>query len=342
MDEPSKGILNPVSNNGIIGGVTITIEEPEQRGRSRNKLSDVTSTSNITSACSSKSRSASRVSINEQDFLKWTILSRDPSERLHQENKKVISDYEEEQVSNEEQISDIEHDYEIDSELDYDLPTHVLPNFSTSIQHVLDSSKLWIEEYNKSISLQEENKKVSITSLTDGYIRALQYISHDNTNNSIINSSHTNNHNPSHTYIAYLDDVMDSPGEKLYSLTYTFGTIAKNGDTIYVINQSTSFKKLGTSNTNILLAALVKIREHVMFLLDCCNGVIDKLDVVILSLHHPWPKHLLNETIEYLKPSLLITPLQVTLTTLQNFVCNVPTLVIRKKLKRTKKKSIYD
>ncbi|CDH17441.1 uncharacterized protein ZBAI_09229 [Zygosaccharomyces bailii ISA1307] len=91
-----------------------------------------------------------------------------------------------------------------------------------------------------------------------------------------------------------------------------------------------------------LLRNVAALRQQVLHKLDCAAAALVDLDVVILSLPHPYPKHLLSEMIYALKPITLCCSLSLVLTTLQNFVCSVPTLVIRKKLKRSRKKGISD
>lgn len=88
MEEPGRGILNKkLTDDKHLAAPpafpTIKIEEPEQRGRSRSKTRDTG-----ISSSRSISRSASRVSIKDQAYLKWTILNKDPSERLHLKAKK--------------------------------------------------------------------------------------------------------------------------------------------------------------------------------------------------------------------------------------------------------------
>lgn len=348
MEEPGRGILNKNlpdlvknENPNELAFPSIKIEEPEQRGRSRNKTRELNSISG-TSANRSKSRSASRASLGEKMVLKWTILNRDPSERLHllhkgsnldELNDKEPEDFDEEdededdEVSDEEQISDVENEVEIDKHLDYDLGMKALPNFVISINQVLDSMKPWIS---KMKSDDPQNRDIELTELQDGVHRAVCYLSKASKTEPALNEK-------SNTYILYLDQMDDSFAEKIYALVYAFGGVLSNGDTLYIINQC-------DDDTNDMKTQITRICDHVDFLFDATNGAgtLDNVDVVICSIYHPYPKQLLTELSHSLQPTALIVPLQTVLSILQNFVTSVPMLVIRKKLKRARRKGIYD
>ena len=130
----------------------------------------------------------------------------------------------------------------------------------------------------------------------------------------------------------------DPSSESTYALTYLMGAAVNQGDTVYIVHWEPS----KPTDDSQMFANVARIRKHVMHLFDCVAGVLDDLDVVVLSLTHPYPKHLLNEMIHGLKPVALCCSLSVILSTLQNFVCSVPILAVRKKLKRAKRKGISE
>ncbi|AET39095.1 Imp21p Ecym_4011 [Eremothecium cymbalariae DBVPG len=348
-------------------GVTIKIEEPpEQRGRSRNKQSDATS-SFSTSRSRTKLRSLSRVSIAEHELLRWTILRHDPSERLHRDSHAGtaarfgdispqtttvvpagaaagIAEDIEDVLSDEEQISDVENDYEVDAALDYDLGARVLPNFATSIQQTLDSQATWLAAYRRDIDPQQEKKKVQVDVL-ENCKRAIQHIAKRALSPAPAGAAGQAGHAPlagsaaahecpqKKAFLLYLEDLNTSHSEKLYALTYTFGAVLANRDTLYIVVQCDAAD---------VEAHLVKVREQVAFLLDATSAALDHLDIIILTLHHPYPRHLLTEISEAFQPSALIIPLQIATGSLAGYVSFVPTLVVRKKLKRSRRKGIYD
>lgn len=317
----------PASSNT---GNNIQIVEsplPRGRGRSREKRNSVGGGTSNTRSLSTRSISRSR--IEDESYLKWTVLRRDPSERLHkdEENDRGESaieddDYDEDDVSDEEQISDIENDQEIDSELDYDLGARVLPNFSTSISNVLESNKPWTKKYLQTVDQKAEHAKIKLDDLPGGYMRAMSVVTRGKGGSSTHGSS----------YILYAD----LSSESMYALTYTLGAVVNSGDTLYVVHVESS-----TTETR-LLQNIDKFTQQAAFLLDCSSGVVNDLSVVLLSLSHPYPKHLVNQMIHGLKPLLLVVSLSLVLTSLQNYVCNIPTLVVRKKLKRSKRRGIYE
>ncbi|CCC70906.1 hypothetical protein NCAS_0G00190 [Naumovozyma castellii] len=327
------------------------------------------------SGSKSRSRSRSRASsrIREEEFLKWTVLRQDPSMRLQNVNENIDrynrrkkrreerrllkktkkegeledsdeddeddeeeeeedSDEEEEEESDEEQVSDIENDVEIDEAFNYDLGMKVLPNFCSSINDILDTAKPWIAKYEESIK-GKENDNVEIGRLDGGYLRAMQLLTKGK--GAYLNTESTATPTPAgRCYILYTD----LSSESTYALTYTMGAVINNGDTLYVVHSENS----NIFDEPLMLKNVGRIRKHVMHMFDCISAVVDDVDVVALSLTHPYPKHLLNEMIHGLKPVALCVPLSIMLSSLQNFVCSVPTLVIRKKLKRAKRKGITD
>ncbi|KAK5774118.1 hypothetical protein RI543_004652 [Arxiozyma heterogenica] len=323
----------------------------------------------------SRSRTASR--IRDEEFLKWTVLRQDPSMRLHNykikysnsgksasskkkknknnnenedEDKEEDTDEEEafedtedsedtgddtedeeedeeeeeeedddtdEEESDEEQVSDIENDNSINEQFNYDLGTKVLPNFCSSINDVLESSKPWIDKY-ETENPSNNDPNINISSLEGGYLRENENINED-------------------SYILYVDLTSES----IYAITYVMGTLVKNGDTVYIVHWHSDGRDDFVKKESIV-NNIIKLRNHVLHLFDCISATVDNLDVIILSLTHPYPKHLLNEMINGLQPLALCCSLSMTLSGLQNFICSVPTFIIRKKLKRTKKKGIFD
>ncbi|QLQ81955.1 hypothetical protein HG537_0G02090 [Torulaspora globosa] len=305
-------------------GVQFDSEQLE-RGRSRTKMRNGTGMNVSTS----RSRSRSRVSsiIAEEEFLKWTVLRRDPSMRLQPSSDDAGSDASDDdgsssdEPSDEEQVTDVDNDVDIDEEFDYDQGMKVLPNFVVSLNEVLESSKPWIRQY---VAAQgRDTQGVQETSMAGGYRRAIELVSKGQGSTT------------ARSYILCTDLTTESN----YALTYVMGSLIANGDTLYIVHWDNSDP---SSTTTTLSENVTSIKNHVMYLFDCTNAVIDHIDVVILSLQHPFPKQLLTEMIYTLKPITLCCSLSMILSTLQNFVCSVPTLVIRKKLKRSKKKGISE
>lgn len=239
-------------------------------------------------------------------------------------------DEEEEEESDEEQVSDIENDNAISEQFNYDLGTKVLPNYCININEVLDSSKAWIAKYETETHDPSEDN-INITSLEGGYIRGVLTLHKDKTS-----KQETKPTDHKDSYVLYVDLTSES----IYVITYVLGTLVKNGDTVYIVHWHSDRQDF-VSDVDIK-NNITKLRNHVMHLFDCVSATIDDLDVVILSLTHPYPKHLLNEMINGLQPIALCCSLSMTLSGLQNFVCSVPTFIIRKKLKRAKKKGIFD
>ncbi|CAG60019.1 uncharacterized protein GVI51_H06545 [Nakaseomyces glabratus] len=336
-----KGILVPSGSER--GPTEIQFDSEIGRGRSRDKRTGGNGAGRL-SLSRSRSRASSRV--REEEFLKWTVLRRDPSMRLTtlKKNKKSGSgtggdddddddeddddeDDDDEEESDEERVSDIENDAEIDEEFHFDLGTKVLPNFSTSINDVLENSKPWIQKYLSTLDMEKERAGVNFETLEGGYSRALELVrkgkgaeAHPET---------------SKNYIL----CTDLSSESTYALTYVMGSLVSNGDTLYIVHWDGDST---TSTKDSFIDNALRVKKHVRHLMDCVSVIVDDLDVVIISLTHPYPKHLLNEMIHGLKPVTLACSLSLILSSLQNFVCSVPTLVIRKKLKRSRKKGISE
>ncbi|QLG74098.1 hypothetical protein HG535_0F06100 [Zygotorulaspora mrakii] len=330
-----------------------------ERGRSRTKFLRQNSNNGVLRSVSrSRSRSCASVRIKDEEFLKWTVLRRDPSMRLklvsknarknkagsreaNEESEDSNEDDEDEDedededslgvenddddCSDEEQVLDVENDYDIDKEFHYDLGMKVLPNFVISLNEVLESSKAWIRKYDASIA-GKETEGVTTETLSQDYIKSMQ----------VLTKGKGASDEDSHSYILFAD----LSSESQYALTYVMGSVIGNGDTLYLLNCDNS--RYGDEAKIKIQSNVIKLRSSVMHMFDCVSAVIDDLDVVVLSLQHPYPKHLLTEMIFGLKPVALCCSLSMILSTLQNFVCSVPTLVIRKKLKRSKKKGISE
>ncbi|GAV52708.1 hypothetical protein ZYGR_0AG06990 [Zygosaccharomyces rouxii] len=311
------------------GGVQFDSEQLE-RGRSRVKAAR-----GIKSNSGSRSRSRNPSSIRHEEFLKWTVLKRDPSMRLHkrphvgssgnsadedeEDEDEEEEDLDDDQVSDEEQVSDVENDLEIDEQMHYDMGTRVLPNYAVSINEVLASAGSWISTHES----QEKTQDVSFTKLPGGFSRCCQLLSRGKgatTRRSFVLCT-------------------DLTTESHYALTYVLGALLNNGDTLYIVHWD---GKQPSTSRETLEQGIKSLRQQVLHKLDCASASIQDLDVVLLSLTHPYPKHLLGEMIYALQPIALCCSLSLVLTTLQNFVCSVPTLVIRKKLKRSKRKGISD
>ena len=319
----------------------------------------------------SRSMSRSRSRIREEEFLKWTVLRQDPSMRLYNVKKPRGSrkkgslslsgssrnnnsseedasatdtsgedddedEEEEEEESDEEQVSDIEDDAEIDAKFDYDPGMKVLPNFVISINDVLESSKPWIAKFAADGGSRAAKESVQIECEDEGYVRGMRVLHKElkEDTETPAADARASDVEPS-TYILY----MDMTSESMYALTYVMGTVVNNGDTVYIVQWESSSKSVLDST---ITKNVVTLSEHCEHLFDCISAVVDTLDVVILSLTHPYPKHLLSEMVSILKPQALCCSLSMVLAGLQNFVCGVPMLVIRKKLKRTKRKGFME
>lgn len=319
-----------VNDTEPAGGVQFDSEQLE-RGRSRTKMRNTGGSHLSLSSSRSRSRASSR--IRDEEFLKWTVLRRDPSMRLELDSATdrkgkgaELSDDEdseeldlEDDVSDEEQVTDVENDFDIDEEFNYDLGMKVLPNFVQSLNDVLDSSKPWIREFRATT----EEPEIQLATLAGGYKRA------------ILPLTRGKGATTDRSYILYSDLTSESQ----YALTYVMGALVSNGDTLYVVhcdNQPSGDKD------SKLRGDILTIRQNVEHMFDCTSAMIEDLDVIVLSLEHPYPKQLLTEMIHGLQPIALCCSLSMVLSTLQNYVCSVPTLVIRKKLKRAKKKGISE
>ena len=127
----------------------------------------------------------------------------------------------------------------------------------------------------------------------------------------------------------------------MYALAYILPALVNNGDTLYIVHWEGNSKH---GDKDKMIANVARLRKHAMHLTDCISAVIDDLDLVILSVTHPYPKHFLNEMIYGLKPKALCCSLSVVLSPsgLQHYVCSIPMLVIRKKLKRLRRKGINE
>lgn len=344
----------------------IAVRNDSSGSRSNSKIISGGSLSRSRSRSRSMSRSRSR--IREEEFLKWTVLRQDPSMRLYNVKRKNIKkktnktkeedseeeegdndnsdeedeeeedeDEEESEESDEEQVSDIEDDAEIDSKFDYDPGMKVLPNFVVSINDILESKKPWITKFRTSEEYCEIREDIKLERMDEGYVRGLKLLSKKLPEETpVADTIESSAGSPGgNCYILYVDMTSES----MYALTYVMGTIVNNGDTLYIVQWESSSKKISDT---VIRENIIKISENCYHLFDCISGVIDSLDIIILSLTHPYPKHLLNEMITTLKPQTLCCSLSMILSGLQNYVSGVPTLVIRKKLKRTKKKSMME
>ncbi|GMM53399.1 Imp21 protein [Maudiozyma humilis] len=251
------------------------------------------------------------------------------------------SEDEDEEESDEEQVSDIDDDAEIDAKFDYDPGMKVLPNFVVSINDVLKSSKPWIAKFEAEGGFKAAAADVQLQREDEGYIRGMRVLrkqlapdAETPVADAAAGGAAGSTPEPS-TYILY----MDMSSESIYALTYVMGTVVNNGDTVYIVQWESSSKSVADTT---IIKNVATLSEHCEHLFDCISAVVDTLDVVVLSLTHPYPKHLLSEMVATLKPQALCCSLSMVLGALQNFVCGVPTLVIRKKLKRTKRKGFME
>lgn len=338
-----------------------TDEVPRGRGRTSKRTSGNIS-SGTTSRSLSRSRSRAESVARDEEMLRWTILQRDPSMRLaffnsatnnnnmrrhsmssstvnlaakknesHNNNDDDNSSqtsneypFDDDDISDEEQVSDIETEADVEEDFQFELGNKVLPNYNIDINTVLESGKKWIRSYEADVK-GHEKENIDLAVDDEGYARAIEGYTKGNGGN-----SKTGNN-----YILY----SDLSSESTYCLAYLIGALVKNGDTIYILHHEGTNKKIPTKQ---LQDNVFRIKRHVLHLFDAASCVIDDIDAVIISLIHPYPKHFLTEMIHGLDPLLLIYSLKVVLSSLQNFISNVPTLVVRKKLKKTKKKTALD
>ncbi|SCU85200.1 LAME_0D00496g1_1 [Lachancea meyersii CBS 8951] len=327
--EPKRSILLPSkADNG--GGENIRILESEipgrgERGRTREKRGNVSS-----GTSQNRSRTTSRLRGNMQEYLKWTVLSHDPSERLSIDSNHSGTEAsdDEEDVSDEEQVSDVENELDIDAALGYDLGARVLPNFVSSLWDVLQAEKAWISKYQSEI--QSKSPPVQVDDLANGFARAIEVIhgskAEDGDNANKINSRQGS------SYILYLDLTTES----FYALLYVFGAVLNSNDTLYVLYVTPKVPR------ERLQSNVARLKAQVAYLLDASASILDSISVVAISVSHPYPKHLLNEMVLAVQPMALCVPLSLLLSSLQNYVCPIPTVVIRRKLKRSKKKGLSE
>ncbi|KAH3898965.1 uncharacterized protein SCODWIG_03196 [Saccharomycodes ludwigii] len=290
----------------------------------------------ISRVCSeSRSRSISRSrslsSIFNQQSLKWTIIRRNPAERLNTEdiaasNTNNIGSSSSDLLddeSDEEQVSDVENEADIDAKLTYEMGSQVLPNFEMNLNRIVENSKPWVEAY------KAEHKNVAelidTQELQGGCNRASVVIG----GNALDSPENTSGK----SYIVFHDLTQECQ----YALTYTFGAVLNKNDTVYILHTESS------GSGSKLQENVLKIFYHVKFLFDNFHTLEEKdIQVAIVSVAHPYPKHLLNTMVYSLSPTLIIVSLSVILGTLSNYISTVPMLVVRRKLKKVKKLGLYD
>ncbi|SCV06222.1 LANO_0H24784g1_1 [Lachancea nothofagi CBS 11611] len=320
--EPKRSILLP-SKAEVAGGENIRILESEipgrgERGRTREKKGS--SSSGISQ---NRSRTSSRLRGDMGEYFKWTVLRHDPSERLEIDDREGSEESDnEEDVSDEEQVSDVENELDIDAALGYDLGARVLPNFVTSLWDVLQAEKQWVANYHQ--ELAKNAASIQVEEISGGYARAIEVLHGP--------KSEKSNLEKGSSYVLYLDLTTES----FYALLYVFGAVLNPNDTLYVLHVSpkVSLDKL-QSNVS-------QLKAQSAYLLDASAAILDSINVVVISASHPYPKHLLNEMVLAIEPMTLCVPLSLVLSSLHNYVCPIPTIVIRRKLKRSKKKGINE
>lgn len=166
---------------------------------------------------------------------------------------------------------------------------------------------------------------------------------------------------------------MDFSPESIYALEWAVGTILVDGSVLYIVNvfEDTEFASASlngdlskTKNTIATASSSLTLfspkstdregirKESVEYM---TNAVLDKLSltklqvhVVIESIHHPIPRHLILEVIDHLTPNLVVVGSKgrsslkgVLLGSLSNYIVtksSVPVMVVRSKLKRNAKK----
>lgn len=127
------------------------------------------------------------------------------------------------------------------------------------------------------------------------------------------------------SYLLY----MDLSPESVNSLQYTLGAVVKSGDVLYIINSvndedDIEFYKRQSQRLTDLIRIYLNLIQDPKF----------KLHVVIESLNQTYPKHFLNELIKYLKPRLLIVCYKLITSELNNYISNVPMMIVKRRAKR--------
>ncbi|SCV02571.1 LAMI_0H00694g1_1 [Lachancea mirantina] len=330
--EPKRSILLPSKaeqgNNDNVQIVESEFPSRGERGRTREKRSTaggVYSRSGSGNTSRGSSRASSRIKVESDAHLKWTLLRRDPSERLQGDDDDK-SQEEGEEASDEELVSDVENDADIDETLDYDLGSRVLPNYTVNLFSLVSSRPAWLAAYNKEQA--PDKHEVRVDDMGSGYLRAAD-IFHSQKSDDTEDSSKRDSGS---RYIAFVDLTTES----MYSVGYVVGSVLSSNDTLYVLHHS------GTGTADQLRANVGQLRANVAFALDAAAASLENIKVVILSVTHPYSKHLLNELILAIEPISLCVPLSLVLSKLQSYVCPVPTLVIRRKLRRSKRRGITD
>ncbi|SCU77451.1 LADA_0A00518g1_1 [Lachancea dasiensis] len=320
--EPKRSILLP-SKAESAGGENVRILESEvpgrgERGRTREKRGPSSA-----SGSRNGSRTMSRMRGDMDEYLKWTVLHHDPSERLTLgERGHAEGSDDEEDVSDEEQVSDVDNELDIDTALGYDLGARVLPNFVSSLWEVLQGEKMWTSQYQQ----RQDGKAApaAVHELSGGYARAMEVVHGAKSDSPSVEQGSS--------YILYLDLTTES----FYALLYVFGAVLSSKDTLYVVHVSARVPN------DVLQSNVSRLKAQTAYLLDASAAILDSISVVLLSVSHPYPKHLLNEMVLAVEPLALCVPLSLVLSSLQNYVCPIPTVVIRRKLKRVKKKGISE
>lgn len=129
------------------------------------------------------------------------------------------------------------------------------------------------------------------------------------------------------SYLLY----MDLSAESINSLQYTLGSVVKSGDVLYIVNSVNDetdiefYKRQCEKVTNLVITYLNLIQDPNF-----------KLHIVIECLHQEYPKHFLNELIKYLKPSLLIVCYKLIIGDLNNYISNIPLMIVKRRAKRKK------
>lgn len=134
-------------------------------------------------------------------------------------------------------------------------------------------------------------------------------------------------HDTISSYLLY----MDLSPESINSLQYTIGSVVKSGDVLYIINSISDedniefYKRQINRILDLVYKYLALIADHKF-----------KLHVVIETLNQGFPKHFLNELIKYLKPRLLIVCYKLVTSELNNYIPNIPILIVKRRAKRNK------
>ncbi|CCH61230.1 hypothetical protein TBLA_0E01740 [Henningerozyma blattae CBS 6284] len=342
------------------------------RGRSKKRFKDKTNTSRSATGGSSISRSRSRASsrVRDEEFLKWTVLRKDPSMRLilingsddkkngskdrgRSKNRENGDDNDPLSANNNDDDDNNDKEDELDADNESNLNLQQIKDALSLENEISDEEQVSdIEneaELDEEFQFEQGNKilpnfctYINLT-LEGGKKWIRNYESQvkgkENEGINLIKldngyaraiEGYSKGKGCSADGKSYLL-YSDLSSESTYALAYLIGSIIKNGDMIYLVHWEGNNKKIPEKQ---LSDNVFRMRRHVLHLLDAASTIIDDAEIMMVSLTHPYPKHFLNELIHGLDISMLCCSLTMILSGLQNFVSSIPMLIVRKKLKK--------